>query len=526
MSRKFFYRKSQSAISIAAMIAGILIAVNFIGAASAQEKPQLKRPQQTSDEKPAEPKKTKKVKGPRAVGILQLSDGKATLIPVAILVEGKFYDASVYKAEPVPMALEYGTVYEAEQAGESQGLFTSNGAMHSKAVNSVNPWWGTGSYVVNGTEAVRTTHKAEDVPVGMDSSGDEPPRLTRKTAASNSGAKSSSAGTAAAPESSEKPDNSGTSKDGSSAGGSSSGEKAKKGGEGPSDKSAEQGEKKTAPAQTGAGGATGASSSGQASAAQSSGQASSGEASKAQDAENYYRPTLRRGKPTQAAPEEKEPAPKNVAAGTPATAGPVAGTKPVQLMAAISDSGGPDPQSYKFFWKEGEEDERRKQMLTLAGDELRAYIHARAKGAIGPKAPASKPATQKRSAAAKPAQPVFENIQFVAFDVWRNNQPVMILSADAHFAAEPGAASTPETYSITLVSRTDIYGSLRKLYSGVTDKFHLDITPRLELIDAVDADGDGRGELLFRETTDGGKGYVVYRATGDKLWKMFDSLGG
>jgi hypothetical protein len=75
------------------------------------------------------------------------------------------------------------------------------------------------------------------------------------------------------------------------------------------------------------------------------------------------------------------------------------------------------------------------------------------------------------------------------------------------------------------VTRTDIYGNLRKLYAGVTDKFHLDVTPRLELIDAVDADGDGRGELLFRETTDAGNGYVIYRAAADKLWKMFDTRG-
>jgi len=101
----------------------------------------------------------------------------------------------------------------------------------------------------------------------------------------------------------------------------------------------------------------------------------------------------------------------------------------------------------------------------------------------------------------------------------------MILTAEAHFPPAPGATAVPEEYSITLVTRTDIYGDLRKLYSGVTDKFHLDVTPRLELIDAVDADGDGRGELLFRETTDAGKGYVIYRAGADKLFKMFDSLG-
>src|SRR5260370_40652687 len=105
----------------------------------------------------------------------------------------------------------------------------------------------------------------------------------------------------------------------------------------------------------------------------------------------------------------------------------------------------------------------------------------------------AKPPARKTTAAghrspAKPAQPVFENTQFRAFDVWGNNQPVMILSADAHFPPEPGATKAPEIYSISLVARTDIYGSLRKVYAGVTDKFHLDGTPRQAVVDAVDAD--------------------------------------
>jgi len=160
-------------------------------------------------------------------------------------------------------------------------------------------------------------------------------------------------------------------------------------------------------------------------------------------------------------------------------------------------------------------------MLALAGDEVRAYVAARAKSAITGK-PAAKTAGQK--AATKQVQPVLENVQFRGFDVWLTNQPVMILSAEAHFPGAPGAASAAEPYSITIVAKTDIYGGLRKLYAGVTDKFHLDVTPRLELIDVVDADGDRRGELLFRETTDAGSGYLIYRATADKLWKMFDSL--
>jgi len=199
----------------------------------------------------------------------------------------------------------------------------------------------------------------------------------------------------------------------------------------------------------------------------------------------------------------------------------------VQLVPAISDAGGPDPQPYKFYWKAGEEEERRNQMLALAADEVMAYANTLAKNRI----PAKPPAAAKTTSAAghkppaKPALPMLENVQFRAFDVWVNNQPVMILSAEAHFPPARGATTVPEQYSITLVTRTDIYGNPRKLYSGVTDKFHLDVTPRLELIDAVDADGDGRGELLFRESTEAGGGYVLYRAGADKLWKLFDSLG-
>jgi hypothetical protein len=162
-------------------------------------------------------------------------------------------------------------------------------------------------------------------------------------------------------------------------------------------------------------------------------------------------------------------------------------------------------------------------MLTLAGNEVQAYATTLAKNRISATPPpASGAAAKSRKTTAKPVQPVLENIQFRTFDVWTTSQPVMILSGEAHFPPAPGA--TTEQYSITLVARTDIYGSLRKLYAGVTDKFHLDVTPRLELIDAVDADGDGRGELLFRETTDAGSGYVIYRASADKLSKMFDSL--
>ena len=62
-------------------------------------------------------------KGPRAIAILEFDSNKRVhLVPVTIMLNGDFYDASAYKAAPVPMALESGTVYEAVRAGVSQGL--------------------------------------------------------------------------------------------------------------------------------------------------------------------------------------------------------------------------------------------------------------------------------------------------------------------------------------------------------------------------------------------------------------------
>ena len=64
------------------------------------------RPEITSLEKRAAGKKDP---GPRAIGLLQMSSsGKVTMEPIAIMIDGKFYDASSYKASPILMALDGG----------------------------------------------------------------------------------------------------------------------------------------------------------------------------------------------------------------------------------------------------------------------------------------------------------------------------------------------------------------------------------------------------------------------------------
>src|SRR5215471_19910425 len=65
----------------------------------------------------------------RATALAELTTDRkgavtAHLIPITILDGGLFRDASMYKATPVPMALDDGVVYEAQKSGEVAGYVT------------------------------------------------------------------------------------------------------------------------------------------------------------------------------------------------------------------------------------------------------------------------------------------------------------------------------------------------------------------------------------------------------------------
>ena len=134
-------------------------------------------------------------------------------------MNGKFWDASAYKADPVPMALEPGNVYEVEQTGSSLGLFTVNSALHSNAQNTAEAMARNRQVAFRRGPKSRATPKAESAggngqcgpaPAAYTesvkgdawrlprrsrpptrhrrqppaSSGDEPPRLTKEHSAS------------------------------------------------------------------------------------------------------------------------------------------------------------------------------------------------------------------------------------------------------------------------------------------------------------------------------------------------------
>jgi len=494
----------------------LLVTLNGTAAFAQEDRPQIV----PGERKP----KSKRSTGPRALGLLQMgSNGKTSLVPVAILINGKFWDASAYKADPVPWALDSGTVYEAQQTGNSLGLFTVGGALHRNhlAPGPQPPWIATGTWHPNGTEPTTTTLKAEKAPIGLDP-GEGPPRLTRDPAKKDKPPDSaappaggSSSAPASTPPSSSAP-SSGSSGD--------EPPRLKKPASTPDAPANPNADSKPAGDSK-----PGDSKSGDAKADDSKPDATKASKEKipASDsgAGSGNHPVLRRGKPEESFADEDIPGyskPGVKPASGDLSKAPVATQGDVKLIPAISDASNQQLRSFAFQWLKGEEDDRRQQITDLAKDQLRAYVAARAKGSVTPTA--AKPGTTR---APNAKNPILENVRMTSYDLWGSNQPVMVLSADGHMPPAAGTRAEMNSgldYSVTVVAYPDIYNNLHKLYVGITDKFHLDLTPRLELIDAVDADGDGVGELLFRQTSDQGFGWVIYRATADKLWKMFDSL--
>jgi hypothetical protein len=249
--------------------------------------------------------------------------------------------------------------------------------------------------------------------------------------------------------------------------------------------------------------------------------------------EDPNRPRLRRGKPDSSARREPfatfdaltDAAPPATSSGTGKVAGKTAANSDAPspqftFIPAISDAGGPDSRPYAYDMKPAEEASYRSKMLALAATQLLSQAGTATKEV----APTQKPASGHRfsgKTAGKLPKPDFDDIRLRVFDLSNSNQPVLVLSARTRPAA--GASeSFEEPKEITLIARTNLEDELKKLFFSQTDSRHLDVSPRMELIDAVDADGDGRGELLFRRTSDGGSAYAIYRVTSDHLWPLFE----
>jgi hypothetical protein len=94
----------------------------------------------------------------RAVGVYEwtgdmLKPDAARLIPVSIFINGRFQDAGVFLAHPIPLAVETGNVYAVQHAGDIVGnvdLDFARNIIDKRSVADDNPigaWYGYGRFI-------------------------------------------------------------------------------------------------------------------------------------------------------------------------------------------------------------------------------------------------------------------------------------------------------------------------------------------------------------------------------------------
>jgi hypothetical protein len=203
------------------------------------------------------------------------------------------------------------------------------------------------------------------------------------------------------------------------------------------------------------------------------------------------RPILKRGRPNSVTrisdPAANAPVPREVISRA-------AVTKPrVYELAAVSDADQSiQGQNYNFNATLAERQAYLRKMEELVDAELK------------PKASAASKITLRKARAADPSR--FAEIRFEIMDLDYNNSPEIVLTGSY-------VLSATERTPFVLVARGDYEGNPRTLM--------FEKGARFELIDAVDIDGDGPGELLFRRIGQNGAAFVIYRATPDGLNEVF-----
>jgi hypothetical protein len=459
------------------MAAGLLVAAS----AGAQYPGQIKTDKDKDKDQPSL----------RAVAVLEwtgdLSKPKTSrLVPITVFDGEQLQDGGVYLARPQPLAVDAGVEYMLQKNGAKLGLFDVMNAGREQ-----------GSWVGFGTWKPIPKPKPASVvaqKVDVDAETSDRPVLHRKhpSDAPSGGGNSGSSSDSPAPDPDRPTLHKKTSDDGS-------------GSTAPTDPDRPTLHKAPDSSQT------------------SSADSSNSSAS----ASDPDRPQLRRGKQKQAADEgyveslnTTDPDRPRLKRGKSTGGGPeVTPTlmglpSDMEQAVAVSDPKNRPEHPWGYSWADPADEVKTKAALE---DIARTAL------GIQPKpAPASKRTTTAR-AKTKPASPALPpplaDEEFRVFELAYGSGATLVLTAHTD------GASAQQKF-VTLIAQPDLYGSLLVLFKSVTDGAHLDDTPRMRLVDAVDALADNRGELLFELRGQTQRQFALYRVLRGTAKELFVTGGG
>ena len=186
----------------------------------------------------------------------------------------------------------------------------------------------------------------------------------------------------------------------------------------------------------------------------------------------------------------------------------------MEQAVAVSDSKTRPEHTWDYKWANPEDE-----------DKMKTALEDMARTALGVKPPPPQPATRRASArrTSKPAPapdptPLVDE-SFRVFELAYGSGATMVFSAHTDGPKNTGKF-------VTLIAQPDLYGNPLVLLKNVTDASHLDETPQMRLVDAVDALADNRGELLFELRGAGQRQFALYRILRGTAEKIFATGGG
>ena len=428
------------------------------------------------------------------------------LVPVSLFIDSTYQDAGEYLARPIPFVLETGTVFELEQAGVEAGTLELAFARHLETADNApgvrvdNGWFAYGAYKAKPAEpALPARKKSGPLPVVLAGGGTKP-HFTDKTksdkasdesaapvpATDRSGAAGAGTTVSASPPPPARPvdDDGPTLKRPPSPSTDSDSDSAKDDPDRPTLKKRTPQERKAADKKS-----------------QTASVVGTGDLNDDPD-----RPNLHRGKPTGRLEEDDLPA----LHGLPAD---------MHQMIAVSDAKNRPEHDFVRPWESsGEREQVMTEMRALAAAETAGYRTTAAPPAAEPvtakKAAPLTPAAKRRAAkaaavaAATAPQPVFstKSEELRGYTLSYGGAATYVFTAAGTDAKAP--------VLVTIVAQREPDGSLKTALASVTDAGHLDRTPQLRLIDAVDPDASNRASLLFERRGATTRDFALYRVIG------------
>ena len=481
----------------------------------------------------------------------------ARLVPLAVWDGERYQPGGLYLADPVPLTVESGTVYELLDAGTSKGLFDVKAA-----ANVSGAWVATGAYQKPAPPKVAKLKPSKTLPQFVKDTGSssdpDKPTLHRRTD-SGSGSGQSGSGSASG-----------------SASGSGAGSASGSGsGSGSSTSSASDPDKPTLHRRTDSGSDSGSSpgpDSGSGSSTANSAppvdpdrptlhkpsDSSSGPGSGSGTASNAPavdpdRPTLHKQSTTNpndngapvSATTNTDPDRPHLGRGRPAAEEQLDAPSKVEiaklagnpenlkLMAAVSDAKTREPHSYVYSWADPEDAKKMQAALEDVAKNLIAGnpLPAASSGSFGSASPTSTKSASKTAptrtagsktaaahrAAAKPALPELADEQFKAYELSFGGGATLV------FSAKSGEADA--TKYVTIIAQPDFNGVPQILFKQVTSEAQLDAVPRMRLVDAVDTDADNRAELIFELAGRTDQQFAIYKVHDHSVEQVFSTSG-